>query len=154
MEETIWGGNRGRLIWLLVTVRHCFEIVLGHRPGREQGSGSVSKDITRTRGDTESSNMPSNPRNHQYLFPFQAVEITLQPPPPTLKCFTLQNQCRHRGPPFVAPPLPFANGCCCSSSSSSSSRSLPVNRTIIENAFPIRSFRPFKDTRWDGVLSC
>lgn len=125
-------GRKSRtLIWLLVTVKHCFEIVLGHRAGR---GGSVSKDIT-TRGDTESSNMPSNPRNHQYLFPFQAVEITpFSRLSPALKCFTLQNQCRHRGgypSSRHLSPSPNANGCCCSS------RSLPVNRTIIENAFPI-----------------
>lgn len=71
-------------------------------------------------------NMPSNPRNHQYRF-FPAGEPPprfLRPfscPPPlppsrllrdearvrsTLKCFTLQNQCRHIKRGIHSPPPP------------------------------------------------
>lgn len=66
--------------------------------------------------------MPSNARNHQYLFvparrkaslrDFHPVQLQSFPSPPplsanplgALKCFTLQNQCRHqKHPPFASP---------------------------------------------------
>lgn len=85
------------------------------------------------------SNMPSNPRNHQYLFvpdgENRAARFPLSSPPPplsanpleVLKCFTLQNQCRHQDyPPFG--PLSIARR-------TFLPQPLSVNRTIIENAF-------------------
>lgn len=72
-------------------------------------SGSVTEDITKRsarwyRRYPTPRNMPSNPRNHQYPFvpaaENSAISTLLVRPIPAnplgaLKCFTLQNQCRH-----------------------------------------------------------
>lgn len=53
------------VFWLAVTVKHR----LGRPPLPYRDRKALAK--TSRRSDTESSNMPSNPRNHQYLFPFR-----------------------------------------------------------------------------------
>lgn len=100
-----WRGRKSACLSLFLTVMHYFEIVLAtlalntRQTSRAPTSESVTKDITER---SESSNMPSNPRNHQYLFrsrPWKSpgrISTLL----PSLKCFTLQNQCRHRCHPL------------------------------------------------------
>lgn len=100
--ETIWrGARKSTPFWLAVTVKHRFEIVLAALPSFPSGAG-IGKRQQRHHGGA----IQSRAICHQIpvtinIFSLSVVEISRAPPPSTaLKCFTLQNRCRHRGHPL------------------------------------------------------
>lgn len=101
--ETIWrGARKSTPFWLAVTVKHRFEIVLAALPSFPSSRDRKALAKTSRRSDTESSNMPSNPRNHQYLFPFRGGN---QPGSSTLhraEMFYIAKSMPPSGPPSAA----------------------------------------------------